>query len=210
MILIRVTFHAAGKPNRKGAEVKPSPEIKAYIEKIDRYRARREPIRVMKAAPGRLERAVRGLTRAQLLRRPSPGKWSIAEILGHLLDTEVVYGYRYRMALAQPGMPIQAYDQAKWTETLRRGRVGVPRLLAQIRLMREVNLDLVTGVPRAWWSRYGMHSERGRESVRRTLELIAGHDENHLDQIMAIRKRFGWTGRKRPARRPRARRRAAA
>jgi hypothetical protein len=206
-----VRIHAAGKPNRKGAEVKPSPEIKAYIEKIDRYRARREPVRVMRAAPGRLERAVRGLTRAQVHRRPSPGKWSIAEILGHLLDTEVVYGYRYRMALAQSGMPIQGYDQAKWTETLRRGRASVPRLLAQIRLLRQVNLDLVTGVPRAWWTRYGMHSERGRESVRRTLELIAGHDENHLDQIMAIRKRFGWTGKKkRPARRPRARRRAAA
>jgi len=184
--------------------------VRAYIAKIDCYRARREPIRVMRAAPGRLERAVRGLTRAQLYRRPSPKKWSIAEILGHLLDTEVVYGYRYRMALGQSGMPIQAYDQARWSEAFRGRRVSVARLLSQIRLLREVNLDLVTGVPRAWWSRYGMHSERGREAVRRTLELIAGHDENHLDQIMAIRKRFGWTGRKRPARRPRARRRAAA
>jgi len=68
----------------------------------------------------------------------------------------------------------------------------------------------VTGVPRSWWTRYGMHSERGKETVRRTLELIAGHDLNHLDQIMAIRKKYGWTGRARRAPRPRARRRAAA
>jgi len=190
--------------------IRVSPEVKAYIRKIDRYRARRDPIRIMRAAPGKLERAVRGLKPAQWNRRPSRGKWAIAEIVGHLLDTEVVYGYRYRMALGQSGMPIQGYDQAGWSEVFRGKRGSVPRLLAQIRLLRQVNLDLVTGVPRRWWSRYGMHSERGRETVRRTLELIAGHDLNHLDQIMAIRKRFGWTATRRPARRPRARRRAAA
>lgn len=164
----------------------------------------------MRGAPARLERAVRGLTPAQLRRRPAPGKWSIADILGHLLDTEVVYGYRYRMALAQTGSPIQGYDQDGWTTTFRGRRVGVAKLLRQIRLLREVNLDLVTGVPRAWLARYGMHSERGHESVRRTMELIAGHDWNHLDQIMEIRKRFGWTALARRGRRPPARRRAAA
>jgi hypothetical protein len=195
---------------RSPRTIRISPEVKAYIRKIDDYRAGRDPIRIMRAAPGKLERAVRGLTRAQLHRRPAPGKWAIAEIVGHLLDTEVVYGYRYRMALGQSGMPIQAYDQARWSEVFRGKRGSVSRLLAQIRLLREVNLDLVRGVPRRWWTRHGVHSERGRETVRRTLELIAGHDLNHLDQIMAIRKRFGWTGTKRPARRPRARRRAAA
>jgi len=195
---------------RSQRTIRVAPEIRAYMEKIDRYRSRREPIRLMRGAPGRLERAVRGLTRAQLSRRPAPGKWSIADILGHLLDTEVVYGYRYRMALGEPGMPIQAYDQARWTEVFRGKRGSAPRLLAQIRLLRQVNLELVTGVPRAWWSRYGVHSERGRETVRRTLELIAGHDLNHLDQIKAIRKRFGWSARARRAPRPRARRRAAA
>lgn len=195
---------------RSPSTIRVTPEVRAYIEKIDRYRGRRDPIRAMRTAPAAFERAVRGLTPAQRRRRPAPGKWSIDEILGHLLDTEVVYGYRYRMALAQPGMPIQGYDQAGWAETFRGRRVGATKLLRQIRLLREVNLDLVTGVPRAWWSRHGVHSERGHESVRRTLELIAGHDLNHLDQIRAIRKRFGWTGRARRARRPPARRRVVA
>lgn len=200
------------KPSPRRVRVSPGvrASIAQYIAKIDRYRAGRDPLVVMRAAPAKLERAVRGLTRAQLRKRPSRGKWSIEEILGHLVDTEVVYGYRYRMALAQPGMPIQAYDQERWGEVFRGRRAGVPRLLEQIRALRAVNLDLVSGVPRTWWARHGVHSERGRETVRRTLELIAGHDENHLDQIMAIRKRFGWGARTHPARRPRARRRAAA
>jgi hypothetical protein len=195
---------------RSRSSIRITPEIRAYIAKIDRYRDGDDPLRIMRAAPAKLERAVRGLSAARLRRRPARGKWSIEEIVGHLLDTEVVYGYRMRMALAQAGSPIQAYDQARWTEVFRGRRGGVPKLLARIRLLREVNLALVTGVPRAWWSRYGMHSERGKETVRRTLELVAGHDRNHLDQIRAIRKRFGWTATARRARRPRARRRAAA
>ena len=192
--------------------IRIAPEVVAYVRKIDAYRGGREPIRSMRGAPARLERAVRGLTAAQLRRRPAPGKWSIADILGHLLDTEVVYGYRYRMALCESGSPIQGYDQAGWARTFQGRRKNAATLLRQIRLLREVNLDLVTGVPRSWWTRYGMHSERGKETVRRTLELIAGHDWNHLDQIMEIRKRFGWPSKARAsrARRPRARRRAAA
>ena len=169
-----------------------SPEIRAYVRKIDRYRAGRAPIPLMKAGPAKFERAVRGLNRRQLLKRPARGKWSIAEILGHLVDTEIVYGYRYRMALAQPGMPIQAYDQPTWAAAFRYRSRNTKGLLRQIRLLREVNLGLVAGVPRPWWKRYGNHSERGRETVRRTLELIAGHDLNHLDQIKAIRKKYGW------------------
>jgi len=168
------------------------PEIRAYVKKIDRYRAGRAPIPLMKAAPAKFERAVAGLKKRQLLRKPAKGKWSIADILGHLVDTEVVYGYRYRMALAQSGMPIQGYDQSAWAKTFAYRRRDAKALLRRIRLLREVNLDLVTSVPRGWWKRHGNHSERGRETVRRTIELIAGHDLNHLDQIRAIRKKYGW------------------
>ena len=169
-----------------------SPAVRAYKKKIDRYRAGRAPIPLMKAAPAKFERAVAGLKRRQLLKKPAPGKWSIADILGHLVDTEVVYGYRYRMALAESGMPIQGYDQDRWAKTFAYRRRDAKALLRRIRLLREVNLDLVTSVPRGWWKRYGNHSERGRETVRRTLELIAGHDLNHLDQIREIRKKYGW------------------
>ncbi|MGE5176776.1 MAG: DinB family protein [Hyphomicrobiales bacterium] len=169
-----------------------SPETRAYIRKTEAYRAGRAPLSIMKGHAARLERAIRGLSGAQLRRRPAKGKWSIAEILGHLVDTEIVYGYRYRMELAQPGSPIPGYDQAGWAATFTRRRREPKKMIEQIRALRAVNLDLVTSVPRSWWKRYGWHSERGRESVQRTLELIAGHDLNHLDQIRAIRKKYGW------------------
>jgi len=162
------------------------------MRKIDAYRAGRKPIPLMRTGPSKIARAVQGLTPSQLRRRPARGKWSIAEILGHLLDTEIVYGFRYRMALSEPGRPILAYDQATWAEQLRHRRLSGPRTVAQIQLLRKVNLELVGSVPRRTWNRYGLHPERGRETVRRTLELIAGHDLNHLDQIQTIKKKYGW------------------
>lgn len=182
---------AAGA-SRARASARVAPEFLAYMRKIDGYRAGGEPLAMMRTAPRRLARAIAGLKAAQLRRRPARGKWSIAEILGHLVDTEVVYGYRYRMALSQSGMPIQAYDQDMWTEALRHRRRDARRCLAQIEFLRGVNLDLLTSVPRKDWKRYGWHSERGKETVRRTAELIAGHDVNHLSQILAIKKKYGW------------------
>lgn len=151
-------------------------------------------MRLMRVAPAKFARAVAGLKPAQLRRRPAPGKWSIQEILGHLADTEVVYGYRYHMALGESGSPIQGYDQERWVREFgyRGSRWSAKRLLANIAALRRATLYHLENMPRAAFDRYGMHSERGRETVRRTQELIAGHDLNHLDQIKAIRKKFGW------------------
>ena len=178
---------------RTKKRVTVSPAIRAYIRKTDAFRAGRDPIQLMKAAPAKIARAVQGLSASQMRRRPARGKWSIIEILSHLNDTEVVYGYRYRMALAESGSPIQGYDQEKWIDRLRHRRGNAKRLLEQIRVARQSNLEMLAQSPRRVWpKRYGVHSERGRETVRRTVELIAGHDLNHLSQIQAIRKKYGW------------------
>lgn len=167
-------------------------QFKQYMRRMKSYVGRQNPLRMQAQMPAQLARAVRGLRPGQLKRRPRPGKWSIQEIAAHLADTELVYGFRMRMMLAQPGCSIQAYDQDLWANHLGYARQPIRKLLERVRVLREDNLRLLKGVPRPWWNRYGMHSERGRESVRRTVVLIAGHDVNHLRQIQAIRQQFGW------------------
>ncbi len=167
-------------------------QFKQYMRRIKGYVGRQDPLKMQASYPAKLARAVRGLSKAQLTRRPRPKKWSIQEILGHLADTEVVYGWRLRLMLAQPGHAIQAYDQDQWAANLGYQRQPAAKLVEQVRVLREANLRLLKAVPRPWWNRYGMHSERGKETVGRTVVLLAGHDVNHLNQIAAIRKQFGW------------------
>jgi uncharacterized damage-inducible protein DinB len=162
---------------------------------MDRYRAGRDPMTLMRGAPARLRRAVAGLGAKKLRKRPATGKWSIQEIVGHLMDTEVVYAYRWHMAFSESGSPIQAYDQARWVEEqgYRHRKWSLNAMLDHITNMRKSTLHYLERLPRGTErKRYGMHSERGRETVRRTQELIAGHDINHMEQIKAIRKKYGW------------------
>ncbi len=180
--------------------VKVKDEFKQYMARMRSYLGGRDPLKMQAAYPAKLRRAVRGLSPTQLKRRPRPKKWCIQEILGHLADTEVVYGWRLRLMLAQPGQAIQAYDQDIWANSLGYKRLPAGKLVEQVRVLRESNLRLLKAVPRAWWNRYGMHSERGRESVARTVVLLAGHDVNHLNQIAAIRKQFNWEGKSSPQR----------
>ena len=167
-------------------------QFKQYMARMKSYIGGRDPLKMQAAYPAKLARAVRGLSKAQLTRRPRPKKWSIQEILGHLADTEVVYGWRLRLMLAEPGQVIQPYDQDVWASALAYKKQPVGKLLEQVRVLREANLRLVKSVPRKYWNRYGMHLERGKETVGRTVVLLAGHDVNHMNQIAAIRKQFGW------------------
>jgi len=88
-----------------------------YTERMLNHSRGKEPLRLQQATPRKLTALVKGLSKKQLTRRPAPGKWSIAEILAHLADAELVVGFRLRLMLASNGTPIQAFDQDAWAET---------------------------------------------------------------------------------------------
>ena len=148
----------------------------------------KNPLAVQRATPVRLARLVRGLSRTQLRRRPAPGKWSINEIVAHLADTELVGGYRIRTILGQNRTPIQAFDQDVWAARGSYNRVDVRRALERFRVLREANLALIRSLSPRRLQQYGMHAERGKESIAHIVSMFAGHDVNHLGQIERIRR----------------------
>ena len=91
------------------------------------------------------------------------------------------------MILASDTPEIQAYDQDAWAQRLGYSERTLPGALAQIRVVRARTLELLRGLSPEEWERYGVHSERGRESVRHTVNLQAGHDLVHLRQIARIK-----------------------
>lgn len=159
-----------------------------YTQRLISYTQQKDPLRLQQAAPAKLAALVRGKTRKQLTRRPAPEKWSIAEIMAHLADAEVAIAWRIRQILASNTIPIQAYDQDAWAKTFAYAKRDPRQSLAGYRALREANLALLKSVPRKLWENYGMHQERGQESVSHIVRMVAGHDLNHLRQIEAILK----------------------
>ncbi len=153
----------------------------------------RDPIAVQSELSASLERAVAGLSDAQLRQPEKPGKWSVIEVVQHLADSEIVYGYRIRMILAGDTPAIEGYNQDAWAQRLRYAEASLPDALAQIRILRGRSLHLLRGLRPDEWERAGMHSERGRESVRHITKLLAAHDLVHLRQIQRIKSAIGAT-----------------
>jgi hypothetical protein len=151
----------------------------------------RDPIEVQSQLVDSLERAIAGLSLAQLRQPERPGKWSVIEVIQHLADSEIVTGYRLRLILAGDVPAIPAYDQDAWAQRLRYLESSLPEALRQLRVLREGSLTLLRGLRPEEWERVGIHGERGRESVRQLTKLQAGHDLLHLRQIARIRAAIG-------------------
>jgi hypothetical protein len=113
-------------------------------------------------------------------RRPQPGEWSVAELLAHLWDSELVYGFRARAILTQDRPALAAYDQEAWA-TL--PRAPFPQLLAGLVALRTGNLALIGGTPADLAERVGLHQERGETSFQVLTHEIAGHARAHLLQL---------------------------
>ena len=159
-----------------------------YISRILGYVEGEEPIKVQRTTAARLEKAIQGLTPTQLKWRPQPGKWSIAEIIAHLGDTEIVASWRMRSVIGENGITIQPFDQDAWASAFDYQQRDAKRSLELFRILRENNLAMLQEISPATWENYGMHLERGKETIAHLTRMFAGHDINHVLQVERIAK----------------------
>ncbi|HYU78676.1 MAG TPA: DinB family protein, partial [Vicinamibacterales bacterium] len=128
------------------------------------------------------------LSEKEITQPEAPGKWSVAQVLQHLADSDLVWGYRVRMVLAQDRPQLTGYDQDLWAERLRYDAADARQALNDFAVLRQANLRLLARASDDDFNRVGVHAERGEESVRHMIRLYAGHDLLHLQQLARIRE----------------------
>lgn len=159
-----------------------------YIQRMLAHADGKDALRIQASSAAKLSRLVRNVAPAKLRKRPAPEKWSIAEILAHLADTEFAIGFRLRSILGTPGCATHAFNQDAWASSMDYSRRNVHESIDDFRAVRKANLDLLNHIRPEQWKEYGIHSERGQETIEHIVRLIAGHDLNHIAQIEAILK----------------------
>jgi hypothetical protein len=159
-----------------------------YAERVVSLVEGKQPLEILQTTPRKLASLLKGKNKKQLRTRPAPDRWSAAEIAAHLADAEVAIAWRFRQILGTNGVSIQGYDQDAWAATFDYPHRDPRQSLESFAALRAANVALLKSVPRKLWENYGMHSERGKESVARVVSLAAGHDLNHLRQIESILK----------------------
>lgn len=157
-----------------------------YIQRIVGNLEGQQPLKVQASTAKKIEKLLRGVPATKLRKRPAPDKWSVAEIVAHLADTEIVGGFRMRMILGAPGTPIAAFNQDAWVVAGHYDKRDVRKSLEQFRTIREGNLALLKTLTPEQWKHHGMHSERGEETIEHIVRMFAGHDINHTKQIERI------------------------
>lgn len=159
-----------------------------YVERMLGLIEGKKPLDILASSPRKIAALVKGASKQKLGRRPQPDKWSITEILAHVADVEVVQSFRIRLILGAEGTPIQGFDQDAWVTAMSYAKQDPALSLKAFTAARERNVRLLKGLSRRQWESFGIHSERGKESVARVAQLMAGHDVNHMSQIRSILK----------------------
>jgi len=140
-----------------------------------------DPVAAMPVTCERIQRLTTGWSEAQFERPLAPGKWTARQILIHLAQMEIAFGYRVRMALATASYAAQNFDQDRWlaAETSVAAIDARDAMLA----LNRMNLALFASLSAADRAVGLTHPEYGALTVDWIIHMLAGHQIHHLRQL---------------------------
>ena len=126
---------------------------------------------------------VKNVSDAQLTKRPDPKNWSAKEVVCHVRDIEESFMMRFLSIVAMDDPKFLPVEPDRWAVERQYQRNDVQEALAALRTRREETLRFLRGLKPEQWERGGIHATRGRMTLKDFVELMAWHDDNHLDQL---------------------------
>jgi hypothetical protein len=110
--------------------------------------------------------------------RYAPGKWSVKEALGHLVDTERVFSYRALRIARNDQTPMEGFEQDDYVKFGPFGKCSLAALIEEFTSVRKATLSLFRGLDEAAWMRRGV-ANKNEVSVRALAYITAGHELHH-------------------------------
>ncbi|MDR3636227.1 MAG: DinB family protein [Isosphaeraceae bacterium] len=135
--------------------------------------------------------AVAGLSPEHEKARPGPGAWSIAELVAHLLDADLVLAERMKRVLAEDEPVLQAFDENAWAARLDYQAMSVEEAVNLLIANRRWMAQVLRRCVEADFARAGRHSERGRQTMAEVLSTVVNHIDHHLRFLYAKRANLG-------------------
>jgi hypothetical protein len=140
-------------------------------------------------SPKQIAAAVLGLPEKTLRYKPSPDKWCIWEMLGHLADMEILYAYRIRQMLADHDPVIAPIDQDAWAKNLGYLESPISELVALYGLNRLSNVRLLRRLKAVDLLKSARHPELDHPvTVGEYVRMMSKHGPNHLEQVERLKK----------------------
>src|SRR5487761_2154894 len=116
-------------------------------------------------------------------------RWTPSEIVGHLCDAARYWGARMRLALYEDTPQLEEFDQDAFVRLAAYRYTPIEALAREYRLVSATTVALLRGLRPDQWERVGVHPEVGPLTIRRMVEIAAGHELNHARQLAASAER---------------------
>jgi hypothetical protein len=129
---------------------------------------------------------LRSLTEAQGAQRYAPGKWSVKQVVGHLVDVERVMAYRALRIARADTTPLPGFDENDYAEAAHSDRVSLQALVEELEHLRRANVAMFRALPEEAWTRSGTANDNPF-TVRSLAYVIAGHVHHH---VRILRERY--------------------
>ena len=148
------------------------------------------PVSLLEKTPGLLELLLRDVPAEALQWKPAADRWSITEVLAHLLTIERLYEQRARRMVIEESPALTRYVPP--------AEPGVPRkpprqYLEELVALRRAFVFFLHSVPSAAGGRTGNHPEMGVITLSQMLHELANHDLGHIQQIAELYRAYSFS-----------------
>jgi DinB superfamily len=119
-----------------------------------------------------------------LKRSYAQGKWTASQVLAHLADTEIAFGFRVRQIISEPQLPIQPFDENLWAR--RYNAADGLEAASTFQALRGWNLSLFGMLEMGDLEKASIHPVNGPQKAGTVIRVMAGHTLNHVAQLQKI------------------------
>jgi hypothetical protein len=117
----------------------------------------------------------------------APGKWTVRQVIGHLIDAERAFGYRIFAVSRGEAAPLPGFEENSYVANAPYAETPLAALLAELAAVRAGNLFLLRAIPDPAWRRIGTANGK-TVSARALVYVLAGHFRHHAN---VLRDRYG-------------------
>lgn len=161
------------------------PEPSEYADYYDRYVSLvpdGNVLALLQSEHDRTASLLEGLTPEQASHRYAEGKWSVKEVVGHVIDAERTFGHRAHCFARRDPAPLPDFDQTDYAKSSNADARPLADLVDELQAVRRSNIALFRGLDDGMWSHRGIASEC-EFTVRALAYIIVGHEIHHRNVI---------------------------
>ena len=155
-----------------------APDYRGYISQVSED----EILPVLRSQLDALDVLLGRVTPERETHRYAEGKWSIREIVGHLIDAERVFGHRAFCVARGESQNLPGFEQNDYISAAPYDRIDLEDLLSEFRLVRLSNIAMLRTLDEESWMRIGTANEN-QVSVRALAFIMAGHVRHHMEVL---------------------------